>query len=238
MAFNKNITFKGTSSTAYPLIITTPPQIAHPEVINEEWQIPGRDGVLFGADPYLANGVITVNMALVAQSGFTDNVSKYQIAYRQVRQWLQGTGKLILGDSPDSYFEVLKVAITTDDRQILRYGQLQVQFTVYPYEFLSSGDTGVAAGTLNNTGDEASPVYKISGTGSGTLTVHGNTMTYEVSGDLYIDTRRFISYDALGANKNSKISGDYESIRLIHGNNVVSATVGTLTIYPKWGYKL
>ena len=77
MAFNHNITFKGTSSTAYPLIITTPPQIAHPEVINEEWQIPGRDGVLFGADPYLANGVITVNMALVAQSGFTNNVSKY-----------------------------------------------------------------------------------------------------------------------------------------------------------------
>ena len=238
MAFNKNITFKGTSSTTYPLVITTPPSISHAEIVNEEWQIPGRDGVLYGTDPYRGNAVITVNMALVAQPGFTNNVSKYQIAYRQVRSWLQGTGKLILGDSPDSYYEVLKVTFATDERTVLRYGTLQVQFTVYPYEFLSSGDTGVGAGTLANPGDLASPLYKISGTGSGTLTVHGNTMTYEVSGDLYIDTRRMIAYDALGANKNSKISGDYEAIKLVSGNNTVSASVGTLTVYPKWGYNL
>lgn len=238
MAYNGDIKFKGTSSTAYPLTITTPPQITHPELISEEWQIPGRDGTLLSVDPYRGNAIITVNMALVANEGFTNNVSKYQIAYRQVKQWLQGTGKLILGDSPDSYYEVLKVTIGTDDRQILRYGQLQVLFTVYPYEFLSSGDTGVGAGTITNNGDEAAALYKISGTGSGTLTVHGKTMTYTVSGDLYIDTRRFIAYDGLGANKNSQISGDYKDIRLVHGSNTVSATVGTLTIYPKWGYKL
>lgn len=238
MVFNGDIKFKGTSSKAYPIIITKPPQVSHPEIMTEEWQIPGRDGVLMGTDPYRANALITVEMALVANDGLTNNVSKYQTAYRQVRQWLQGTGKLILGDSPDSYYEVQKVVIASDDRQILRYGQLQVVFTVYPFEFLNTGDTGVGAGTLANDGDESSPLYKISGNGSGTLSVHGNTMTYTVAGDLYIDTRRFIAYDGQGQNKNSQISGDYSKIRLIHGNNAVSATVGTLTVYPKWGYKL
>lgn len=238
MVYNGDIKFKGTSSKAYPLIVTKPPQVAHSEILGEEWQIPGRDGTLLSNDTYRGNAVITVDMALVADEGFTSNVSKYQIAYRQVRQWLQGTGRLILGDSPDSYYEVLKVTISTDERQILRYGTLQVQFTVFPYEFLLSGDTGVGAGTITNPGDEAGALYKISGSGSGTLTVHGNTMTYTVSGDLYIDTRRFIAYDGNHLNKNSQISGDYEMIRLQHGANAVSATVGTLTIYPKWGYKL
>lgn len=238
MAYNGDIKFKGTSSKAYPLIVTKPPQVSHAELIADEWQLPGRDGSLISADQYSANAVITVDMALVADKGFTNNTSKYQIAYRQVRQWLQGTGRLVIGDSPDSYYEVLKVTISTDDRTILRFGTMQVQFTVYPYEFLLSGDTGISAGSINNVGDEASPLYKISGNGSGTLSVHGNTLAYTVSGTLYIDTRRLIAYDGSMVNRNSQISGDYEDIRLIHGTNSVSATVGTLTIYPKWGYKL
>ena len=239
MAYNGDIKFKGTSSTTYPLIITTPPQVTHSELFVDEYQIPGKNGTLYGANPYRGSATITVSFALVAEDGLTDGVSKYQTSYRSVRQWLQGTGKLIIGDSTDSYYEVQKVVIATDERAILRYGNLQAVFTVYPFEFLNSGDTAIDPGnTINNEGDQASPLYKITGTGSGTLTVDTKTMTYTVDGELWIDTRRYIAYDALGANKNSVLAGDYDDLKLDTGTHSISATAGTLKIYPKWGYNL
>lgn len=238
MAYNGTITFKGVASSAYPLTITTPPQIVHPQMFTEEYAVPGRNGTLFGSNPYFGSGTINVTFALVAQPGLTDGTSKYQTAYRQVRQWLQGTGKLILGDSASSYYEVQKVVITTDSRVILRYGTMQVAFTVMPYEFLTSGDTAKSAGTITNPGDEACPLYKITGSGSGTLTVNSNAMTFTSSGTLYIDTRRFIAYDNAGNNCNSNISGDYKALRLRTGDNTVAISGASLEVYPKWGYNL
>ena len=239
MAYNGSITFRGTASTSYPLTIITPPQITHPDLIMEEYTIPGRDGTLYGLNPYRSSAQITVTMALVAQDGLTNNVSKYQTSYRQVKSWLQGTGKLIIGDSQDSYYEVQKVAITADDRTILRYGTLTVVFTVYPYEFLDSGDTSVSPGTVTNPADKCSPLYKITGSGSGTLTVNNKTMSFTSTGTLYIDTRRYIAYDSSNNNKNSVLSGDYDDLKLDNGANTVTITSGfTLNIYPKWGYNL
>ena len=63
-------------------------------------------------------------------------------------------------------------------------------------------------------------------------------MTYTVAGTLYIDTRRYIAYDGSNANKSNVVAGDYNDLKLIHGSNSVSATAGTLTVYPKWGYVL
>lgn len=238
MAFNGDINFKGISSKAYPLIVVSPPSIIHSEVLTEEYTIPGKNGTLYGVNPYRGSAQIVVTFALVAQPGLVQNVSKYTSAWRLVRQWLQGTGKLIIGDSVDSYYEVQKVSITSDERTVLRYGTLQVTFVIYPFEFLNVGDTGVSGGTIRNNGDIAYPLYKIVGSGSGTLTVNSKAMTYAVSGTLYIDTRRFIAYDASGNNKNSVLAGDYNNLLLQTGNNSVSASIGTLTVYPHYGYNI
>lgn len=238
MAYNGNITFKGVSSKTYPLTITTPPQITHPQITVDEYNIPGRMGTLYGTVQSKGSAQITISFALVASDTFTNNVSAYASSFRQVRQWLQGTGKLIIGDAPDAYYEVQKVDIITDERTILRYGKLQVAFTVYPFEFLTSGETAIAGGTITNSGSEAYPLYKITGTGSGTLTVNGKTMSYTSGGVLFIDTRRFIAYDNSGNNKNNQIAGDYKDMRLKPGENQVSATLGTLAIYPYWGFNL
>ena len=237
MAFNGTITFKGVTSSNYALTITTPPSIIHPELFTEEYTIPGKDGTLYGVSPYRGSAQIIVTMALV-KKGFTNNVADYITEYRKVRSWLQGTGKLKIGDAPDSYYEVQKVSITGDERTVVQYGTIQVTFVVYPYEFLDSGDTGVAGGTIVNNNDICSPLYKIVGTGSGTLSVNGKSMTYTVNGTLYIDTRRYIAYDGSNTNKSNSIAGDYDDLKLIHGNNSVAATAGTLTVYPKWGYVL
>lgn len=240
MAFNGYMKFNNISSKSFPVILTTPPQPTHPDFVTEEYNIPGRNGTLYSVNGQRASAQITVNLALVASDTWTNSVPDYTASYRQVRQWLQGTGRLEFEDRMDAFFEVQKIQITTDERVILNYGNMQVVFTVYPYEFLKSGEEEQA--NLNNPGDEAMPLYKITatGSGSGTLTVNGYSLSYSFTGagELYIDTRRQIAYDAQHNNKNSKIAGDYNKIKLKHGTNTVAATMGTLKVYPNWGYNI
>ena len=235
MYYNGDIKFRGVSSTAHPLTITAPPMVTHSEILGDVNTIPGRDGSLFGSDTYLGDAVIKVQFALVSSR---TTATDFQTKMRAIRAWLSGTGKLIIGDSTDSYYEVKKVKIVTDNRVIVNYGIIEVEFTVYPYEFLDTGDTGVTSFPLTNNAMASKPLYQISGSGSGTLTVNGHTMTYEVDGILYIDTRRFIAYDSNNANKNNKVNGDYAGLHLKSGANTISATLGTLTVYPKWGYTI
>ena len=77
MAFNGDINFKGISSKAYPLIVVSPPSIIHSEVLTEEYTIPGKNGTLYGVNPYRGSAQIVVTFALVAQPGLVQNVSKY-----------------------------------------------------------------------------------------------------------------------------------------------------------------
>ena len=232
MFYNGDIKFRGVSSSTKGLTVTAPPLVTHSEIYGDVNTIPGRDGSVYGTDTYQGDAVIKVQFALVASSTVTD----FQTKIRAIRSWLTGRGKLIIGDSTDSYYEVKKVKIVTDNRVIVNYGVLEVEFTVYPYEFLDTGDTGVTSFPLTNNAMTSKPLYQISGPGSGTLTVNGHTMTYEVAGVLYIDTRRMIAYDSNNANKNNKVSGDYAGLHLKSGSNTISATVGTLTVYPKWGF--
>ena len=227
--FNGDIKFKGVSSKTYPLTITSPPKVTHSEIKGDIFSVPGRDGDLYGKKTYRGSATITVQMALVSDD--------YQETLRTVRSWLSGTGKLILGDVTDSYYEVQRVVINTDERIIVRYGTLEAVFTVYPYEFLDTGDTGVTTFPITNGADRSHPLYKIGGTGSGTLTVNDHAMTFEVNGTLYIDTRRYIAYDGSNNNANGNLSGDYDGLVLENGSNTISITSGfTLTVYPKWGY--
>lgn len=240
MFWNGTMTFKGTASNTYPLTITTPPQVTHPEIKGETYTIPGRDGELISDETYKGNAEIRVTFAMVADDAVNTSGS-YAQKFRSVRQWLSGTGKLIIGDSTDSYYEVLKTTIVTENRVILRYGIIEVAFTVYPYEFLNTGDTGITSFPITNNADIARPLYKITGTGSGTLTVNSKTMTYTVDGNLYIDTRRLIAYkldNGSKLNRSDKISGNYDDLLLKVGSNSISATVGTLEVTPRWGYAL
>ena len=236
--FNGDIKFKGISSKAYPLTVTTPPQITHPEKIVDKYSIPGRNGNLLGEVVSYGDAQITVSIALVASNTFTDGVSGYTETYREVRQWLEGRGRLILGDAPDAFYEVSQVDIVTDDRTILRYGNLQAVFSVYPMEYLFSGETEISGGTVKNPGSTSYPLYKITGNGNGVLTVNGKTMSYTVNGTLYIDTQKWIAYDGQGQNMNPQLTGNYMNLKLVPGNNTVSASVGTLAIKPRWGINL
>ena len=228
------IKFKNVSSKTVGLIMTAPPLITHSEIYGEPRTIPGRDGSLFDSDTYRGDAVIKCSFALAASSTESDFESKIRAIY----QWIDGTGNLVISDAEDAHYEVKRAKIVTDSRIILNLGTIEVEFTCYPYKFLDSGDTGITSFPITNSAMKSKPLYKITGSGSGTLTVNGKTMSYTVDGTLYIDTRRFIAYDGSNNNKNNAINGDYAGLYLKTGSNTISASVGTLTVYPKWGYSV
>ena len=238
MYYNGTITYKNVASSTNGLIVTEPPKVTYSEIRGDVYQIPYRNGDLHSAETYRGDAQISVKMALVKNS-----VANYVSAIRQIRNWLSGTGSLVIADTTDAFYEVKKVVINTEDRIIATYGIIEVVFTVYPYEFLTSGDTAITTTSISNQYSQSRPLYKITGTAGaeGTLTVNSNTMGFKIptGGTLYIDTRRMIAYGSNNANASDKVNGDYRKLYLNNGSNSVSVSSGfSLSTYPKWGYEI
>ena len=237
MYYKGNITYKSISSNTYDLIVTNPPQVKHSEIRGDVYQIPYRDGGLHSASTYRGDAQIVITMALTKST-----VADYVTRKRQIEHWLSGTGTLVTSDATDAFYEVKKVEITSDERTLVNFGIIEVTFTVYPYEFLTSGDTAITTTSISNAYGASKPLYKITGTAGaeGTLTVNSNTMSFEIptGGVLYIDTRRLIAYGNNNINASENVRGDYRKLRLNSGSNTASVTTGTLYTYPKWGYEI
>lgn len=246
MYFNGSITFNNITSASLGLIVTEPPKIEHSAILGDEYNIPGRNGVLYGKNTYRSSAAITVKMALVKpdyESGYTS--ASYQTALRSIRTWLQGTGNLIIGDVSDSYYEVQRVEITTDERVIVNYGTLEVKFTVYPCEFLTamtvSGHTINANSSYTFTlpTDFSEPEYAATLVGSGTesayFVVNGKRFTV-TSPTADIDTRRKTAIRG-GVSVSNAVSGDYDAIKLKHGSNTIQTSAGMqLKVWSRDGY--
>lgn len=237
MYYKGDIKYKNISSDIYDLIITKPPQVKHSEIRGDVYQIPYRDGELHSARTYRGDAQIVVAMALTKST-----VADYVTRKRQIEHWLSGTGVLITSDATDAFYEVKRVELTSDDRVLVNFGEIEATFIVHPYEFLTSGNTETSATSINNLYDKSMPLYKITGTANaeGVLTVNNYTMNFKIptGGILYIDTRRMIAYGENNINASDKIGGDYEGLYLKSGNNSLSITNGTLKTYPHWGYEI
>ena len=246
MYFNGAIKFKGTLSSFYGLTVTEPPSIEHSKIITEEYSIPGKDGTLYGQDSYRSDAYITVKMELVKpnyESGYTS--ASYQNARRNIWEWLQGTGNLEIGDVNDSYYEVKKVEITTDERTLVNYGKLEVKFTVYPCEFLKTPTKSnytinpSTTDTITIHTDKSDPIYTIgnTGTSAGTVTINGTTITIASIQLVTIDVRRRIAYYG-SADKSNVVSGDYAKMALKKGANTITtgANVTCVIVSSRDGY--
>ena len=125
------------------------------------------------------------------------------------------------------------------ENRYTRLAKFDVVFTCRAERFLNSGDTAVAVasgGTITNPTSYASkPLIRITGSGSGTLTVNGTTMSFTGIVDyLNIDCDRMDVYRLPSENKNSLMTGEFPVLK--SGSNGVSFTGGITgcTITPKW----
>lgn len=242
MYYNGFITYKNKASNSsdLKLIMTAPPLITHSEIKHDTFVIPGRDSELFSKDTYRGNASVKVSFDLHTSLSGESDIYNYNSYLNAVLIWLSGSGNLIISDEPSSYYEVKKVIISTDQRDIVNYGHIEAEFIVYPYKFYQSGDDIKSSGTITNTYDKSMPVYHITASTTGgtvTLTVNNYNMVINVPSDsnkIYVDTRRQIAFD--GNNHNVVVTGDYKKLYLQPNvQTSIGLSGGVVGIQPKWG---
>lgn len=193
--------------------------------------IQGRRGQLVSTDNYVENLTISCVFAVISPI--------FENTIRSLRIWLSGSGIMRFSGSPNIFYKVVKIEHDSLERELRTYGTFTVNFICDPFEYLDSGQIIVSSVTYNSF-STSHPIYYISGSGSFSLMVNGNVMTGVSNPDIVVDTEKMMAYRYDGTIQNVAVSGDYEKLYLVPGENTISITPDTfdLHIKPNWGYEL
>ena len=213
------------------------PSIPAPKRRVQTVKIAGRDGELVIDEGLYESIVIKVEFNFLTKSP-----DQWMDAFRKAKEWLSGHGNLCFSDDMDWFFDVNYVEITDTERTTRRLGNFTAEFHCDPYMYSRDGQNliSVDESGLYNPYMTAHPIYYITGTGSGTLTVNGKTVDFVsesigvLTGMLTIDTdlMRTVHYSTPA---NNAISGLYEDLYLRNGMNYISISSGfTVEIVPRW----
>lgn len=225
-----DIEYRGDTGSHNGVLLYDYPVIGFGKKNYETYSIPGRNGEVVSTEEYLSNATISCTFSILHKA--------FMPKMRELRMWLRDTGNLILSESPDIFYEVLKVEYNEIERELRTFGKFTVNFLVYPYEFLRDGQN-VFRALKYNPYDRCMPIYKIKGEGICTLEVNGKSMTANVGQNITIDTRLMIAYREDGEMINTEVSGDYEELWIPHGSCSIAVNQGfELEIIPRWGYSL
>lgn len=199
----------------------------------DQTPVAGRLGELVGINQYTGNATIECTLGIID--------IHFMEKKNYLKSWLRGPGRLAFSDNEDYFYKTWKTDFGETSREKRGFGTFKVTFTATPFVFAKSGQQSVSPEECAfNPYDECRPIYTITGTGSFTLTVNGNTMTGTVNGTLVIDTERLIAYNAAGVRQSSLVSGDYDGLVLVPGNNsvAISGSNASLSVVPQWGWKM
>lgn len=191
--------------------------------------IPGRKGTLTIRTGTFSDTTITCSLHLER------DLETLERAYLETKLWLEKTKKISFSDNPWVFYRVKKTEVGKQSKAYGRFGTFDVVFICNPGEYIPDGLYEYDAYELCfNPYSECCPIYKIQGNGSCRIVVNGNWMQAEVTGDLTIDTDLEIAYSKEGS-KNTTVSGDYEDLYLMEGDNKISISDGfKLKIIPNW----
>lgn len=141
----------------------------------ETIKVPGRNGALIVDNGNFEN--ITVKYPAFIRNDFRENFSAVKSLM------LRSAGYRRLEDSfrPDEYrMARYDGGIEADPSQHLKSGRFDLVFDCKPQRFLKSGEISIvlsSPGALYNSGFEALPLITVYGSGAGTVTVGGVTVT-------------------------------------------------------------
>lgn len=222
----------GIWNTDLGIMVRERPSIPGPGLKYEQYEIPNKDGVLFVHDDVVEDIPINVTFSIAEKE-------EYQEKLRLVRKWLlsKGDNILKLSDDPYYFYKVKTTKIKSITRSGRKIGVIEVSFICEGCQYSIEGQQETTAFNLYNDGYIAHPVYKIEGEGECTLTVNGKTVKANVGQNLTIDTDRMLAYRTDGTMQNTALTGDYEDLYLMEGENKISITSGfSLKIIPNWRY--
>lgn len=195
--------------------------------------------------------------SIIRDEGCWDDVPvKYQVSLRRdlpvrwqdVLSWLslcQGYCRLENSIQPEHFrLAYYQGGIDVQQLRTFKSARTVIEFTARPELYLKDGeipvtiergaDESATAVIVNPTMYEAKPLIKAMGTGNGTITIQGQTMTITGMADyLYIDCEEQDVYRLRAENKNSLASGVFPDI--VPGeNNIVITGFTSVEIVPRF----
>lgn len=233
MLDNRTITFGGEPIPAH---VASAPNIIRPTRKMTVVQIPGTNREVVEMED--AWETYEQHYSLFVGDGSVDCT---EAALRAVAEVLYKKGwQTLIDDYEDNYYRLAYYAGGFDaENRYTRLAKFDVVFVCRPERFLVTGSTAVtvaSGGTLTNPTDFASkPLIKITGSGNGTLTVAGTTMSFtDIVDYLYIDCDRMDVYRLPTENRNNLMTGEFPVLQ--PGENIISYTSGITAceITPKW----
>ena len=238
---NGYITFNGTSSTAAGVkAVEAYPPLDRPRRKFTKIEIPGRTGDIVLMEDAWAD--YEQEYEIYAGDG---SVGSAPGKFIDIMSWLHSAqGYARLEDTYDtSVYRMAYFVGPTDVENVLsRYGRATIKFMCQGKRFLKSGETVVTVSSSNTnitnpTEFASSPIIKVTGSGSGTLTVGGTLVTLNtIDTGMIIDCARMVVTDSAGtANLNSyMVLGDFPKITA--GTSQVKFTGGVtkLEITPNY----
>ena len=230
------INWAGTSSDDLRIRVEHYPVRVLPERSQTMTEIAGRNGALLMVDGNWNNYDQEYEIFISAEKPGLVR------AARAVAEWLEApAGYQRLEDSyePDVY-RMAYYAGGQDIESILnRFGRATISFACKPQRFLKSGEAVKrfdADGVLvNQTKFDALPFITVYGSGAGSVTVNGNTVTLsDIDGYTVLDSELMDAYKG-DENKNPYISAEEFPV-LIPGENEISFSGGvtSLDVIPRW----
>lgn len=228
------VRYNGITDKAVGCHASSRPSIPAPKRDTSVIKIPGRDASYYDTDYIYSDIVIPVDFSFLER-----DKSKWGEQYRKVKHWIlaQGDGELRFSDDEDVHYRVLSTAITSTERIARTIGVIKAEFVCEGYTYLNSGDAYVQlSATVDNDYDTCHPIYRIAGHGQCTLTVNDNAFVLDINGSVTVDSDKFYSYSSsTGSFVNTSVTGDYQDLWLIPGQNTMTITSGfTCEFMPQW----
>lgn len=228
-----HIFYNGESCKGIGLSVVGRPQIPVPEREYDTVKVEGRDGELHRDKGTYKDIEIKINFNFVSK---TPDVWAQDL--RKVKKWLySGKDKrLIFSDDPEYCYMVKRAVMSDSERAVRRVGKFEIAFTCEGYMYRIDGQDEKEIGDyLYNPYMIAQPIYKVYGNGTITLEVNGNQVTAEVDGQLNIDTKLGICYNAANEISNASLTGEYKGLYLKEGDNSFNYTAGfSVVLVPNW----
>ena len=232
------IFWAGRSSDDVHVIVERYPSVTLAGRKLDVQSVPGRNGDLIFPQEAFDNYVQPYNIYVSAER------IRLPRAMREVANWLCGPkGYQKLEDDYDveTYRRAYYAGPLDVESVLHKFGRATIEFNCQPQRFLRAGDQTVELSQgetlLNPTAFAALPLITVTGTGAGTLTVGGRTVTIKSLPDGYVilDCETQNAYGAGGVNRNATISAP-EFPALEAGETAVSWT-GSITgvsVIPRW----
>ena len=204
--------FKDIHSDDAKIIIEKLPPIVKPAKIYNTVQIEGKPETeyeIIGYEPYEKPIPI----------GFReDNILR-------VIDWLDGSGRLILSNEPDKYYNA-RILSAINYEQALRFRKANIPFWVQPYKYAVNEIATMSTSVINKGNVEALPLMTITGSGSVGVIINGVLIcTVTISESITLDSQIEEAYKG-DDNQNRQMVGKFPKLK--PGDNVISFT-GTVT---------